>query len=295
MIPAIALACPIILFCLGRHFGDLEIRMNRELKIRDLRRPDVRSASTVASRPAISVVVAARNESSIIEQCLKALREQRFALPYEVIVVDNASEDSTAQIAESFGCRVVLEQTPNQVRSKRAGVLSAKGEIIAILDADCVPPPEWLEAVYAALTDPRDTTQLIAVTCCYKFDNLPWWGALYVAVVRVFLIGMYRLLLNSMPFVIGGNVAFKKPYFEDLDLYPSSGGIAQTELGFGRNLNKHGRVGYLPSMSVMSSSRRFRHGLIYFFCQYKLGEYFVPYFRERLFPSTGTNLVKEKT
>jgi glycosyltransferase involved in cell wall biosynthesis len=254
-----------------------------------------RSTSTVAARPAISVVVAARNESSIIEQCLKGLREQRFALPYEVIVVDNASEDSTAQIAESFGCRVVLEQTPNQIRAKRAGVLSAKGEIVAILDADCVPPPEWLEAVYAGFTDPRHTTELTAVTCCYKFDDLPWWGALYQAMVRVCLIGTYRLLLDSMPFVIGGNVAFKNSLYENLDLYPASGGIAQTELGFGRNLNKRGRVRYLPSMSVMSSSRRFQHGMVSFFYQYKLMEYFVPYFREELFPSTGANLIKEKT
>ncbi len=269
--------------------------MNWELKIRDQRPPDVRSASTVASRPAISIVVAARNESSIIEQCLKALRQQRFALPYEVIVVDNASEDSTAQIAESFGCRVVFEQTPNQVRAKHAGVLSSRGQIIAILDADCVPPPEWLETVYGALTHPSDDTELIAVTCCYQFDNLPWWGVLYVAAARIFLIGMYRLLLDSMPFVIGGNVAFKSHHFEKLDLYPSSGGIAQTELGFGRSLNKHGRVRYLPSMSVISSSRRFKQGLVYFFYRYKLMDYFVPYCRERLFPSTGTNLVKEKT
>jgi glycosyltransferase involved in cell wall biosynthesis len=238
------------------------------------------------------VVIAARNECELIGQCLGAVKEQVFPLPYEVIVVDNASSDSTAEIARSFGCQLVFEPIVNQVLAKHAGVMSASGDIVAVLNADCVPPSTWLQSIYAALTDP-EAPDTISVTCCYRFERLPWWGHLYVLFVRLFVVGSYRLLLKTMPFVIGGNVAFRQPCRENGAVYPITGGIAQTELGLAKRLNKRGRVRYIPSMAVTSSSRRFQGGFIDFFYRYKLKDYFAAYFREELSPVSLT-FSKEK-
>ena len=58
----------------------------------------------------ISVVIPAYNEENYLDRCLRSLREQRYPTSqFEVIVVDNASTDATAEIARRFGARVVSE------------------------------------------------------------------------------------------------------------------------------------------------------------------------------------------
>src|SRR2546427_622165 len=92
----------------------------------------------------ISVVVAAKNEAQHIGRCLGALFRQTYSNDYEVIVVDNGSCDATPKIAKMFPCRVVFEPRLGQLQAKHRGVQEASGEIVAVLDADCVAPANWL-------------------------------------------------------------------------------------------------------------------------------------------------------
>jgi hypothetical protein len=96
-----------------------------------------------------------------------------------------------------------------------------------------------------------------------------------------------------MPFVIGGNVAFRK-FCREARGYPHSGGIAQTELGFGKSLNKRGRVAYLPTMEVRSSARRFKGGFFNFVFRYKLVDYLIKYACEELCSLYPSNFSKER-
>ncbi|MEA2457344.1 MAG: hypothetical protein QOC95_316, partial [Thermoleophilaceae bacterium] len=70
---------------------------------------------------------------------------------YEVIVVDNASRDATAEVARSHGARVVTEPRPSRARARNAGVAAAAADLIAYTDADCVADPGWLAAMAEAL------------------------------------------------------------------------------------------------------------------------------------------------
>jgi glycosyltransferase involved in cell wall biosynthesis len=226
-----------------------------------------------ATVPAISVVIPARNECALIGRCLKAVLGQEFPRPYEVIVVDNASVDSTASIARTFGCRLIEEPTPGQLLAKHRGVQAAAAQIVAVLDADCVPPAHWLSTIYDAMSVRSGT--IVAVTGRYRYEQgMPLWGSLYVAAMQVFHIGTLRLFRRSMPFVIGGNVAFRRESYELCGGYPQTGGLIQTETGLARNLNKRGVVKYVGAMEVKSSPRRFQGGVTRFFLQYKLLEYF---------------------
>jgi glycosyltransferase involved in cell wall biosynthesis len=224
----------------------------------------------------VSVVIAARNEEKLIGFCLHAVAEQDFPFPYELIVVDNASFDRTAFIASQFPCRLIREPEPNQLLAKHAGVSAARADIVVVLDADCVPGHNWLANIYQAMTS-KHGAQISAVTCCYRYKCLPLWGFVYDLVGRVALVGLYRLLLRTMPFVVGGNVAFRRACYLQNGGYPLAGGIAQTELGIAKRLNQCGRIHYLPSMAVYSSTRRFQSGIAQFF-KYKLMDYLIPYF-----------------
>ena len=102
----------------------------------------------------VSVVVPAYNEEKYLGRCLGALAQQRHAgFDVEVIVVDNGSTDHTADLARSYGVRVLIEPRRGVAWARQIGFEAARGEIIASTDADSAPPPGWLEALVNALTD----------------------------------------------------------------------------------------------------------------------------------------------
>jgi dolichyl-phosphate beta-glucosyltransferase len=105
----------------------------------------------------MSVVVPAYNEEAGIAKLIAALHERLagYDRPYEIIVVDNASEDGTVAALEPLleGDRVrVLRNNVNRGKgfSVRRGMLDARGELRLLCDADCGPSlaslPRLLEA-----------------------------------------------------------------------------------------------------------------------------------------------------
>ena len=77
----------------------------------------------------MSVVIPAYNEEIYLFSCLESVRNQDYAGEYEVIVVDNASTDNTAQIARDWGARVVYESRRSPACARQKGVEVAKGNM----------------------------------------------------------------------------------------------------------------------------------------------------------------------
>lgn len=97
---------------------------------------------SAAARPDISVVVVNWNRRDYLRACLESLARQRGA-EFEVIVVDNASSDGSAEMARSeFGARVIAN-TANLgfCAANNQGFAAARGEFIAILNNDA--EAEW--------------------------------------------------------------------------------------------------------------------------------------------------------
>jgi glycosyltransferase involved in cell wall biosynthesis len=112
----------------------------------------------------ISVVIPALNDAEMLARCLAALALQTRPAD-EIVVVDNGSTDDTAAVARARGARVVVEPLRGIPAATAAGFDAAAGSIIARLDADSVPPPEWIARIenrfatepgLAALTGPGE-------------------------------------------------------------------------------------------------------------------------------------------
>jgi glycosyltransferase involved in cell wall biosynthesis len=102
--------------------------------------------------PDVTVIVPAHNAAELLPRLLASLDQSTYEGPWEAVVVDDASTDATADIAEEWGARVVrLECQSGPAASRNAGLATARAPLIAFTDADCEPCPEWLSALVGAL------------------------------------------------------------------------------------------------------------------------------------------------
>jgi len=115
--------------------------------------------STLSSGfPRVSIVIPMRNEETFIEATLNAVNAQKYAGEWEAIIVNDRSTDKSPEIVRAF-CEthrnfsvIDIPQDSLQIASPKkralnAGFLAAKGEFLLIMDADCVPPPNWLNSM----------------------------------------------------------------------------------------------------------------------------------------------------
>src|SRR5947209_189649 len=86
----------------------------------------------------ISFIVPAHNEELWIGKCLGSIRTtmDKLAEPYEVIVVDDASTDSTPQIAHQLGARTIRVEHRKISAVRNAGARVACGDVFFFVDAD---------------------------------------------------------------------------------------------------------------------------------------------------------------
>jgi len=98
--------------------------------------------------PRVSVVVCTYNGARTIRDCLDGL--SRLDYPdYEVIVVDDGSSDATGVIARQYDCRLIQTENRGLANARNTGLAAATGEIIAYLDDDAYPDPDWLKYLAA--------------------------------------------------------------------------------------------------------------------------------------------------
>ena len=96
----------------------------------------------------VSVVLPTRDRLTSLVVALEALRHQRRAEPFELIVVDDGSADGTgellARLARAGAIVHVAGPGRGAAAARNAGIARARGRIIACTDDDCEVPPEWI-------------------------------------------------------------------------------------------------------------------------------------------------------
>lgn len=108
--------------------------------------------------PSISVVIRTRNERSRLEELLAALAAQEYAAAREVVVVDNASTDGSADMARSRGAKVfnIPRDDFTYPRSMNLGVEHSTGELVALTVGHALPfRKDWLAAGAAHFAEPQ--------------------------------------------------------------------------------------------------------------------------------------------
>jgi glycosyltransferase involved in cell wall biosynthesis len=94
----------------------------------------------------LSVVIATKDRAALLDDALGSLRAQADAPPFEIIVVDNGSNDATPEIVRKHGAEYAFVAEPNRGKARNAGIVRATGEIVLFVDDDVVTPPHFLAA-----------------------------------------------------------------------------------------------------------------------------------------------------
>jgi GT2 family glycosyltransferase len=137
--------------------------------------------------PRCSIVIPVHNQAALTSQCLDALVNEPPAVPFEVIVVDDASTDSTGDLLGRYGDTIrVVSRGSNSgfAAACNDGARAAAGDYLVFLNNDTIPTKGWLDrlsdyaddharaaVVGAKLLFPNDTVQHAGVVICQ--DGLP--------------------------------------------------------------------------------------------------------------------------
>ncbi len=169
-----------------------------------------------AHGPKVSVVIAARNEESSIAKLLESLEKQDYQ-GYEIILVDDHSDDNTIEIAKNIAAKskvsIKIISSPG-VGKKSAlteGIQVAESEFILVTDADCVVNSEWISGMVSGFTSEK----IVFVAGMVKYSGKGSWLRDILQTEMVFLqvvsAGMYKL---GKPIMCNGaSMAFRKSFF----------------------------------------------------------------------------------
>ena len=97
--------------------------------------------------PFVSIIIPHFNDHTRLGYCLAQLDNQSYpADRYEIIVVDNGSDESPEKVtAVSSHSKLLFENKPGSYAARNRGITEAQGEIVAFTDSDCLPEHDWLE------------------------------------------------------------------------------------------------------------------------------------------------------
>lgn len=207
-----------------------------------------------AGRSTVSIVIPVKNDGPLLARCLAALKAQTRAAD-EIVVVDNASTDDSAQVARDAGAAVVACPEPGIPAASAAGYDHARCEIILRLDADCVPPATWVEDMVDAFARNPGTA---ALTGPARFTDGP--RALRAPLAAVYL-GVYVLAtapaLGHRP-LFGSNMGLRREAWAQIRTAAHRRDPElHDDLDLAFHLGANHKVGYVKSSMMGVSMRPF--------------------------------------
>lgn len=204
----------------------------------------------------VGVVIPSRDDAQLLARCLSALCEQTRP-PDEIVVVDDGSHDDTARTARAFDARVVRLDGRGIPGATAAGYDAVSTQIVCRLDADSVPPPEWVASMVAVLDEHPDVAAVSGGARSvegsrFMRDVLP----------RLYL-GAYRLVTTPAlghPPLFASALAMRADAWREVrDSMHRDDPRVHDDLDLAFHLGYVGRIVFRPKITVGISSRSF-HG-----------------------------------
>jgi glycosyltransferase involved in cell wall biosynthesis len=202
---------------------------------------------TLVSAPVmLSFIIPAHNEEALLGQTLQALRAaaESARAEYELIVVDDASTDRTAENAAAAGAAVISVSLRKIAAVRNAGARAAHGETLIFVDADTLVPPEVVQATVRALG-----RGVVGGGARIKLEPAaPLWGQIVT--------GIITSIYFSFGYAPGCYLFTRKADFDAAGGFDEAYYVSE-EVHLSRALRRRGRFVIIRD-AVITSGRKFR-------------------------------------
>lgn len=180
----------------------------------------------------LSVVIPVRNEQATISSLLKGIIEQNYPKEdYEIIVVDDHSEDKTIEVIEATLNQypfLKITITPSVGSGKKAalthGISLAQGSIIVATDADCRVQPDWLSSINEAFEN--TTIKMVVGPVAVDSDNQLFSSMQAIEFASLIGVSTSMMAYGKPVMCNGANLAFRKDVFDEVRGYEGNSHIA---------------------------------------------------------------------
>lgn len=211
----------------------------------------------------ISVVIPTYNEEARIGDCLRMLAEGTEQ-PYEIIVADGMSTDKTVEIAKACGATVVNNEKRHAAGGRNAGIAQATGDVIAFIDADCIPDKRWLEEIHKAFEE-DDIDGLGTYIEPAPTDNIyeEFWGKLSLQILMSYGDEPYYVKEKTLNTAfITASCAYKRELLNRLGGFSDffANNAEDIDLCW-RALEAGAKLKYVPSAKILAHSPRDLRGI----------------------------------
>jgi glycosyltransferase involved in cell wall biosynthesis len=128
--------------------------------------------SISTTRPLLSVVIAVYNDWALLERCLQSLAKQANEAGFEVVIVDDGSEEASPESIRRWGecypLTLIRQSHAGISAARNRGVQVSRGTVLLFVDADCVVQAGCLAALGSMIAEfpQRDCFQLHLVGDC---------------------------------------------------------------------------------------------------------------------------------
>lgn len=214
----------------------------------------------------ISLIIPAYNEEKYIGDCLLSIQEYSKNF-FEVIVVNNASTDKTAEIARSFPfVRVVDQPKKGLLWARQKGFEESDGDLLAYIDSDCHIGPSWVEEISNEF---EKNNKLVALSGPYRYYDLPLMQRFFANLGWWFSAPLTYRLVGYM--VLGGNFVAKKEAINKIGGFNTGISFYGEDTDLARRLSSQGKVKFKMNHYIHTSGRRLQEeGIIKTFWVYGL-------------------------
>jgi glycosyltransferase involved in cell wall biosynthesis len=169
---------------------------------------------SLGDTPFVSVVLPVRNGERTIGDCLASILAADYPLDRrEVVVVDNASTDRTAEIINRYPVRYVYEARRGRSAARNRGIKESRGEILAFIDSDCVATTRWLRELAAGFAE-NGVCGVAGEIVAFPPTTV---AERYYARTRARPQG--SAVSKDRPYAVTANVAFRKETFDRIGVF----------------------------------------------------------------------------
>lgn len=176
----------------------------------------------------ISVIVCTYNREIYLPRTLAHLAKQTAEKSlYEVLIIDNNSQDHTAQIAQEYiaqnpdvNAKYFLELNQGHTYARNRGIKESRGNILTFIDDDAFVDVDFIKNIHHYFDQHLEVKAIGGkIIPIYESEKPQWMSKFLLPLVSALDMGEHSKKFSGTKFPIGANMSFRKEVFEQYGLF----------------------------------------------------------------------------